>query len=96
MIIIESKTYLLKKEGGRRTEFGSHYTSFYCLMHFWLFCLQFSAFERQRVGVYDQIRELSFKEKAVFLQPPLLCEVTIDNAERIHFETYLNASQSSV
>lgn len=56
MIIIESKTYLLKKEGGRRTEFGSHYTWFYCLVHFWLFCLPFSVCERQRVGVYDQIR----------------------------------------
>lgn len=63
MIIIESKTYLLKKEGGRRTEFGSHYTYFYCLMHFWLFCLQSSVFERQRVGVYGQIRDPSFKEK---------------------------------
>lgn len=66
MIITESKTYLLKKGGGRRTEFGSHYTCFYCLMHCWLFCLRFSVSERQRVGVYDQVRELSFKERYVF------------------------------
>lgn len=90
MIIIESKTYLLKKERGRGTEFGSRYTYFDCLMHFWLFCLQFSVLERQRVGVCDQIRELSFKEKD--LQLSLSREVTTDNAECIYCSVYLNVS----
>lgn len=64
-------------------------------MHFWLFCLQFSVFERQRVGVCGQIRDPSFKEKDLLSQLLLFCEVTIDNAQCIHFSTCLNVSPFS-
>lgn len=51
-------------------EFGGHYPSFYCLMHFWLFSWWFAAFERQRVGVYGGVRDGNLEEKDAICSSP--------------------------